>query len=66
MPAARQRAHHGAERPGGAATPADDLTQVIGVNAHLQDISAAHRAAGHQNVVRMLDDAPDQVLKRLF
>src|SRR6202012_2454028 len=64
--ATREGTHHGSERPGGAATPADDLTQVFGVDAHLQDTATAHRTGGNLDVVGVLDDAPDQMLQRLF
>src|SRR5690242_20017966 len=62
----RQRTDDGAQRPGGAPAPADDLAEVVGVNPHLEDTAPAQRPAGYLNVVRKLDDAPDQVLEGLL
>jgi hypothetical protein len=59
VPAPRQGTDHRPQRPGGTAATPDDLAQVIGMNAHLKDIATAQRSAGHLDVVRIVDDAPD-------
>src|SRR5258707_5236144 len=51
-----------AQRGSGAATPADDLAEVIGVHVYLDSASAA---AGHHvntDIVRVVHDPADQVL----
>src|SRR5699024_3490549 len=56
-------AHHGAQRGRGAAAPADDLAQVVGMHVHLQGAPAA---AGHHvdpDVLVVLHDAADQVVQ---
>src|SRR5262249_51215459 len=49
--------------PGRAATAADDLTEVVGVNAHLKHAPAAEATAAHLDVVGVLDYALDQMLQ---
>src|SRR6516162_7292925 len=61
--ARRQGADHRTQRPGGAPAPADDLAEVIGMHPHLEDATPAQRPAGDLNIIRILDDAPDQVLE---
>src|SRR4051794_37693318 len=61
----RQGGDDGAEgRRGAAATP-DDLAQVVGVHAHLQDRAATQLLVPHDHVVGVFDDTTHQVLERL-
>ena len=55
----------GAQRGGGAAAAADDLAQVVGVHAHLEDRAATQLLVADVDVVGVADDAADQVLECL-
>src|ERR1700735_287920 len=63
---AGQGADHGTQGLSGAPAPADDLAQVVGMNPDLQNAAPAQPALVDPDVVRVLDDALDQVLQRLF
>src|SRR3954452_21114033 len=61
--AAAQRRHDRAERLGGAPGATDDLAEVVRVHADLEDLAATQVAQVDLDVVRMVDDAPDQVIE---
>src|SRR5665647_1699679 len=58
-----QGAHHGAQGAGGPATSTDHPTQVLRVHPHLEQLPPAQRTLDHPHVVRMVDDAADQVVE---
>src|SRR5665648_966935 len=58
-----QGAHHGAQGAGGPATSADHPTHVLRVHPHLEQLPPAQRTLDHPDVVRMVDDAADQVVE---
>src|SRR5699024_11202256 len=60
-----QRVHHGPQRAGGAAGPADDPAQILGVDPDLEQVPAAQRALGDLHVVRVVDDPAHQVVERV-
>src|SRR5579863_9696081 len=64
--AARQGADDGAQRPGGTPAPADHLAQVVGVDPDLQDPAPAEPVTVDADIVGVIHDALDQVLKRLL
>ena len=66
MPVPGEGADHGPQRPSGPAATPDDLAQVIGVDADLKYVTSAEHPAHHPDVVRVSDDAPDQVLEGLL
>src|SRR4051794_11741101 len=53
----------GAQRCRGATGTADDATEVLGVHAHLEQGAPAQRLAADLDVVRVRDDAADEVLQ---
>src|ERR1700761_3431892 len=66
VPVPSQGTDHGPQRPGGPAAPAYDLAQVIGVDADFEYVAPAEHPAHHADVVRVADDAPDQVIEGLL
>src|SRR3954451_4608300 len=65
-PAATQRGHDRTQCTSGAPSAADHLAQVLRVHADLEHLAAAQRAEVDLYVVRMIDDAPDQVVERVL
>src|SRR5207248_62069 len=63
-PAAADRRDDLPQRLGGAPAPADHRAQVLGVYPHLQPLPAARVDHPDPYLVRMVDDALDQVLQR--
>src|SRR5215831_15711262 len=63
---AGQRADHGPQRPGGPSAAADDLAQVLWVDADLEHPAPPQPATVHADIVGELHDASDQVLEGLF
>src|SRR5258707_14515219 len=57
---------NGPERLGRTAVASDDLAEVIGVHAHLEDPAIAQAASAHPDLVRVLDDAAHQMLERFL
>src|SRR3954447_20437955 len=55
--------HHGAQGGGGPSTPADDLAQVFRVHPDLEGPATPCGHQVHMHVVRMVDDAPDQMFE---
>src|SRR5262249_62198734 len=64
--AAAQRADPGPQRPGGTPAAADDLAQVLRVDADLEHPAPPQPATVHADIVGEFHDASDQVLKGLF
>src|SRR5690606_29846518 len=63
--AAADPAHHRAQRGGGTATTADDLAEIVRVDVHLERAAAPRGDQLHPDVIRVVDDAPHQVLERI-
>src|ERR1700722_2094917 len=64
--AAGQRADHRAQGPSGPAAAPDDLAEVVRVDPDLEHAATTQPAAPDLDVVRMLDDALDQMLQGLL
>src|SRR5690606_11038790 len=60
------RAHHLPQRLGRAAVTPDHRAEVLRVDAHLQAPTATAFDQPHPDVVRVVDDALDEVLKGRF
>src|SRR5947209_11086257 len=58
--------HHRAQCARGAAASSDHLAEVVGVHPDLQHAPAPLCAQVDLDLIRVLDDAPDEVLERLF
>jgi hypothetical protein len=65
LPTAGEGGDHGAQRSCRPAASADDLPDIVGVNADLQNPTTTLNPVGYLDVVRMGDDPPDQVLDGL-
>src|SRR3954451_20178544 len=64
--AAAEGGHHRAQSARSATATADDLAEVVRVHADLQDLTTPEVAQVDLHLVGVLDDAPDEVLERLF
>src|SRR5688572_32447627 len=58
--------HHLAQRLGGAPAAADDLAEIVRVDPDLEGLAAAVGEQIDGHVFRVVDDAFDQVLERVF
>src|SRR5687768_925948 len=58
--------HHLTQRLGGAPAAADDLAEVVGVHPDLEGLAATVGEQVDRHILRMVDDALDQVLERFF
>src|SRR6476660_2962585 len=63
---ASQRTHDGAQGAGGATGATDHATEVLRVDADLEDLTAAQLLAPDGDLVLVVDDALDEVLERLL
>jgi hypothetical protein len=50
------------ERGCGTTAASDDLAEIVRMNPHLEELSLTAPASADRHVVRIVDDAPDQVL----
>src|SRR2546430_15484150 len=63
-PPAADRRDDLAQRLGGPAAPPDDRTEVLGVDAYLQPLATTGVDHPDADLVRMIDDALDEMLQR--
>src|SRR5699024_9577342 len=63
--AATDTTHHGTQGSRRTTSPTDNLTEIIGVNVYFECAGTAVREQFDPDIVRVVDDASDQVLQRI-
>jgi hypothetical protein len=58
--------YHRTHGPGSATASANHLAEVVGMHPDLQHATTSQLPVGNRDVVRMLDDAPHEVLESLL
>src|SRR5690606_12128439 len=66
VPVACQRTNNGPQRLGGTAVATNDLPEIVRVDPDFEYLALTNPAGPHVNVVGILYDPLDEVLKRLF